>query len=61
MVKLGLRRFDQLLTQWDSHGNIQILNNQATLREDNPLLANLSQTAIAQMTGLSLAEVEALR
>jgi hypothetical protein len=39
-------QFDQLLTQWDTRGSIQVTNAAVTLREDDPLLANLSQTFI---------------
>jgi PKD repeat protein/DNA/RNA endonuclease G (NUC1) len=37
--------FDQpAALDWDARGNAQILNSQAVLREDSPLLANFSQT-----------------
>jgi DNA/RNA endonuclease G (NUC1) len=46
MVGITNGQFDQLLTQWDTRGSIQVTNAAVTLREDDPLLANLSQTFI---------------
>jgi hypothetical protein len=44
MVGITNGQFDQLLTQWDTRGSIQVNAAAVTLREDDPLLANLSQT-----------------
>jgi hypothetical protein len=46
MLGITNGQFDQLLTQWDTRGSIQVTNANLTLREDDPLLANLSQTFI---------------
>jgi DNA/RNA endonuclease G (NUC1) len=46
MLGITNGQFDQLLTQWDTRGSIQVTNAAVTLREDDPLLANLSQTFI---------------
>jgi hypothetical protein len=45
---------DQLLTQWDTRGSIQVTNANLTLREDDPLLANLSQTFIIPQVAKTL-------
>jgi hypothetical protein len=46
MLGITNGQFDQLLTQWETRGSIQVTNAAVTLREDDPLLANLSQTFI---------------
>jgi large repetitive protein len=46
MLGITNGQFDQLLTQWDTRGSIQVTNANLTLREDDPLLAHLSQTFV---------------